>query len=105
MFKDWQLAMMEDYGLMDTNTGLINRVARTLTQSPNDSIDTAEFRSACSPCGVDLDPRSLPSGIWSSCSASSTRSPDRFTATKDTKKGGASCSCFGETAPGRPWTW
>ena len=55
MFKDWQLAMMEDYGLMDTNTGPINRVARTLGQSPNDTIDTAEFRSACSSCGVDPD--------------------------------------------------
>lgn len=55
MFKDWQLAAMEDYGLMDTNTGLINRVARALAQSPNDSIDTAEFRSACLSCGVDPD--------------------------------------------------
>ena len=55
MFKDWQLAAMEDYGLTDTNTGLINRVARTLVQSPNDTIDTAEFRSACYACGVDPD--------------------------------------------------
>ena len=55
MFKDWQLAMMEDYGLMDTNTGLINRVARRLAQSPNDSIGTAEFRQACVSCGVDPD--------------------------------------------------
>ena len=55
MFKDWQLAMMEDYGLMDTNTGLINRVAGRLAASPNDSIDTAEFRSACYASGVDPD--------------------------------------------------
>lgn len=55
MFKDWQLAMMEDYGLTDTNTGLINRVARQLAQSPNDTIETAEFRSACISCGVDPD--------------------------------------------------
>ncbi len=55
MFKDWQLAMMEDYGLMDTNTGLINRVARRLAESPNDSIDTAEFRQTCVSCGVDPD--------------------------------------------------
>ena len=55
MFKDWQLAMMEDYGLMDTNTGLINRVARHLARSPNDTIDTEEFRSACYSCGVDPD--------------------------------------------------
>ncbi len=55
MFKDWQLAMMEDYGLMDTNTGLINRVARSLAESPNAVIDSGEFRSACLRCGVDPD--------------------------------------------------
>ena len=55
MFKDWQLAMMEDYGQMDTSTGLVNRVARRLAQSPNDSIGTAEFRQACVSCGVDPD--------------------------------------------------
>lgn len=55
MFKDWQLAMMEDYGLTDTNTGLVNHVARQLAQSPNDTIETAEFRSACISCGVDPD--------------------------------------------------
>ncbi len=55
MFKDWQLAMMEDYGLTDTNTGLVNRVARQLAQSPNDTIETAEFRSTCISCGVDPD--------------------------------------------------
>ncbi len=55
MIKDWQLGMLEDYGLMDTNTGLINRVARHLAKSPNDTIDTAEFRRACYDCGVDPD--------------------------------------------------
>ena len=55
MFKDWQLAMMEDYGLTDTGTGLVNRVARHLANSPNDTIDTAEFRTACFACGVDPD--------------------------------------------------
>ncbi|MCR5088776.1 MAG: hypothetical protein K6C08_04590 [Oscillospiraceae bacterium] len=55
MFEAWQLAAMEDYGLMDTNTGLISRVARTLAKSPNDSIDTDEFRSACYSCNVDPD--------------------------------------------------
>ena len=55
MFEAWQLSMMEDYGLTDTNTGLINRVARTLAKSPNDTIDTAEFRSACLSSGVDPD--------------------------------------------------
>lgn len=55
MFKDWQLAMMEDYGLMDTNTGLINRVARALAESPNSTIETEEFRRTCVRCGVDPD--------------------------------------------------
>ena len=55
MFKDWQLAAMEDYGLTDTGTGLINRVARRLAESPNDVIGTEEFRSACLSCGVDPD--------------------------------------------------
>ena len=55
MLKDRQLAMLEDYGLMDTNTGLINRVARRLTESPNNVIETEEFRSACLSSGVDPD--------------------------------------------------
>ena len=55
MIKDWQLGMLEDYGYMDTNTGLINRVARRLAESPNDTIETAEFRRACYDCGVDPD--------------------------------------------------
>ena len=55
MFKDWQLAALEDYGLMDTNTGLINRVARKLAESPNQVVETAEFRAACYSCGVDPD--------------------------------------------------
>ena len=55
MFEAWQLAMMEDYGLTDTSTGLINRVARRLAESPQDTIDTAAFRSACLASGVDPD--------------------------------------------------
>lgn len=55
MFEAWQLAMMEDYGLMDTNTGLINRVARRLAKSANDVIETEEFRAACYESGVDPD--------------------------------------------------
>ena len=53
--KDWHLAVLEDYGCMDTNDGLINRVARNLAASPNDSIDTEEFRQACIACNVDPD--------------------------------------------------
>lgn len=54
-FKPWQLAAMEDQGFTDTNTGLINRVAYYLAQSPNDTIETAEFRRACIACNVDPD--------------------------------------------------
>ena len=54
-FEPWQLAMMEEYGQIDTSDGLIYRVARRLAQSPNDTIDTAEFRAACIASGVDPD--------------------------------------------------
>ena len=54
-FKGWHLAAMEDAGYMDTDTGLINRVARILAESPNDAIDTEEFRDACYEAGVDPD--------------------------------------------------
>ena len=55
MLKAWQLAALEEYGMTDTNTGLINRVARVLAKSPNNTIETAEFRSACISCNVDPD--------------------------------------------------
>lgn len=55
MFKPWMLAAMEDEGYMDTSDGLINRVAKYLANSPNETIDTAEFRSACIACNVDPD--------------------------------------------------
>ena len=55
MFKPWMLAAMEDEGYTDTSDGLINRVAKYLAKSPNDTIDTAEFRSACISCNVDPD--------------------------------------------------
>ncbi len=54
-FKAWQLAALEEYGYMDTDDGLINRVVRRLAESPNDTIDTAEFRSACNASIVDPD--------------------------------------------------
>ncbi len=54
-FKPWHLAAMEDYGYTDTNTGLINRVARYLAKSPNDTIGSDEFRRACIACNVDPD--------------------------------------------------
>lgn len=54
-FKTWQLAALEEYGYMDTDDGLINCVARQLAESPNDTIDTAEFRYACITSGMDPD--------------------------------------------------
>lgn len=55
MFKPWMLTAMEEEGLMDTSEGCINRVAKYLAKSPNDTIDTAEFRSACIAYNVDPD--------------------------------------------------
>lgn len=49
------LGYMESEGCMDTNEGLISRVAKVLNDSPNEVIDTAEFRSACVTAGVDPD--------------------------------------------------
>lgn len=54
-FKAWHLAVMEENGYMDTNDGLINRVAHYLAKSPNDTINTDEFRRACIACNVDPD--------------------------------------------------
>lgn len=54
-YQPWMLGAMEEAGYGDTNEALINRVARQLSKSPNDVIDTAEFRSACISCGVDPD--------------------------------------------------
>ena len=55
MFKPWVLAAMEDEGYTDTSDGLINRVAKYLAKSSNDTIGTAEFRRACIACNVDPD--------------------------------------------------
>ncbi len=55
MWEAWQLAALEDLGLTDTGTGLVNRVARKLAESPNDTIGTDEFRRTCLSCGVDPD--------------------------------------------------
>ena len=54
-YKAWHLAALEECGYMDTNDGLINRVADTLAESPNDTIDTAECRRACIACNIDPD--------------------------------------------------
>ena len=49
------LGYMESEGCMDTNEGLVSRVANVLNNSPNEVIDTTEFRSACISAGVDPD--------------------------------------------------
>ena len=54
-FEPWMLAAMEEEGYMDTSEGCINRVAKYLAKSPNDTINTAEFRRACYACDVDPD--------------------------------------------------
>lgn len=54
-YEPWQLAAMEEAGYMDTSVGLIHRVARFLSESPNDTIEPAEFRRACIMCGADPD--------------------------------------------------
>ena len=53
--EPWMLAAMEAEGLMDTSEGCISRVAKVLENSPDDVIDTAEFRRACYSCHVDPD--------------------------------------------------
>lgn len=55
MFQPWMLAAMEERGMMDTPTGLINRVAYDLANSASDVIGDAEFREACYRCNVDPD--------------------------------------------------
>ena len=41
-FEPWMLAAMEEEGYMDTSEGCINRVAKYLSQSSNDTIDEDE---------------------------------------------------------------
>ena len=55
MWEAWQLEALEDLVLTDTGAGLVNRVARKLAESPNDTIGTDEFRRTCLSCGVDPD--------------------------------------------------
>ena len=49
------LGFMESEGMMDTNEGLIARVAKVLEKSDSSVIDTDEFRAACIKAGVDPD--------------------------------------------------
>ena len=49
------LGFIDSEWMMDTNEGLISRVAKVLENSPNDVIDTDEFRAACVSAGVDPD--------------------------------------------------
>lgn len=54
-FEPWMLSAMEEQGYMDTSEGLVSRLAKYLSNSPNDIIDTDEFRRACVACNVDPD--------------------------------------------------
>ena len=54
-YQAWHLAAMEEHGYMDTDDGLINRVAKHLANSPNDDFSGEEFKRACVACGVDPD--------------------------------------------------
>ena len=54
-YQPWHLGAIEEAGYMDTNTSLIDRVANYLADSPNDTIETEEFREACIACGVAPD--------------------------------------------------
>ena len=54
-FEAWHFAAMEDMGLLDTSTSLINRVARYLLEQEETEIDERLFRRACDACGVDAD--------------------------------------------------
>lgn len=49
------LGFIESEGMMDTNEGLISRVAKVLETSPNEVIGIEEFRAACISAGVDPD--------------------------------------------------
>ena len=51
--KDWHLAVLEDYGFGDTDTALINRVAKHLAKNDNSVIENDEFIRACNDCSVD----------------------------------------------------
>lgn len=54
-YEPWQLAAMEEFGYMDTNYGLINRVAQYLSQIPGEIIGEEAFRKACVACGAEPD--------------------------------------------------
>lgn len=54
-YKPWQLAAMEEFGYMDTNYGLIHRVAQYLSQISGDITGEEPFREACIACGVESD--------------------------------------------------
>ena len=56
-YQPWMFAAMEEYGYMDTNEGLINRVAHYLAQETVGEIDQQTFEQACLSC--DVDPRSF----------------------------------------------
>lgn len=52
-FEPWMFAAMEDEGIIDTQTGRINKVAKFLARQNLDYIGNSEFIQACHSCGID----------------------------------------------------
>lgn len=52
-YEAWMLAAMEEAGYMDTKEGQLNRLARYLTEQPEETVGNAEFLRACAACNVD----------------------------------------------------
>ena len=53
MYEPWMFVAMEEYGYTDTNQGLINRVARELSEESAGEIPWETFCQACFSCDVD----------------------------------------------------
>lgn len=56
-YEAWMLAAMEEHGYMDTKEGQLNRLARYLSEQPEEIVDNEAFLRACRNCRVD--PRSI----------------------------------------------
>lgn len=54
-YKTWMLGAIDEAGYNRIREEHLQKVAGVLRQSPNDVIDTAEFRSACRRCGISPD--------------------------------------------------
>ena len=54
-FEPWMLGAIDEAGYNGIREEHLRKVAGVLRQSPNDVIDTAEFRSVCRRCGISPD--------------------------------------------------